>query len=142
MVDLDVIVVVPRLAAPVPHLHEAHAALDQAPGDQQLPRLRSLAVHLPDVLGLAVNVEHIRRLHLHPVRQLERLDSCLELRVLLSLGRMFAVELLNEIQLAPLFAQREATVLDVFDQLVDRCVPGVDVRALIDARQKTGLPVL
>ena len=49
---------------------------------------------------------------------------------------------LNEIQLAPLFAQREAAVLDVFDQLVDRCVPGVDVRALIDARQKTGLPVL
>ena len=94
------------------------------------------------MLRLAVDVEHIRRLHLHPVSQLERLNARFELRVLLSLGRMFAVELLNEVQLTPLFAQREAAVLDVFDQLIDRRVPGVDVRALIDARQKTGLPVL
>ena len=51
MVDLDVVVVVPRLAFAVPDLHEAHAALDQPAGDQDLPRLRAGAVHVADVLA-------------------------------------------------------------------------------------------
>ena len=44
VVDLDVVVVVPRLAVAVPDLHEPHAALDQPPGDQQLPGLHAGAV--------------------------------------------------------------------------------------------------
>ena len=48
VVDGDVVVVVPRLALAVPDLHEAHALLQQAPGDQQLPGVHAGAVHLAE----------------------------------------------------------------------------------------------
>ena len=41
VVDFEVVVAVPRLAVAVLDLHEAHAALDQAAGDQHLPGLRA-----------------------------------------------------------------------------------------------------
>src|SRR5205814_2230817 len=47
MVLFEVIVIVPRLAVPVPHLHEAHSALDHPPRNEQLPRLGSGPVSLP-----------------------------------------------------------------------------------------------
>jgi hypothetical protein len=75
MIHLDVVVVVPRLALSMPHLHEAHAALHEPARDQNLPRLRSFTVHLPNVFGLARNVERIGRVHLHTVRELEGLDA-------------------------------------------------------------------
>ena len=34
MIDFDVVVIVPRLARPVPHLHEAHAAFDKPARDE------------------------------------------------------------------------------------------------------------
>ena len=49
--DFEVVVVVPRLARAVPDLHEPHAALDQPPGDQDLPGLHAGAVHVADVLA-------------------------------------------------------------------------------------------
>ena len=44
VVDLEVVVVVPRLALAVPDLHEAHALLEQSAGDQELPGLDAGAV--------------------------------------------------------------------------------------------------
>ena len=142
MVHLDVVVVVPRLAGAVPYLHKPHAALNQAPRDEQLPSLRPLAVQLADVFRFTIHVERIGRVHLHPVRQLERLDARLELRVLLSPGRMPAIESLDEIELPPLLGEGESAILDVLDQFFDRRVARVDVRALVNAGEKTGLPVL
>ena len=46
MVDFDVVVTVPRLALPVPDLHEPHAAFDKPPGNQDLPRLRAGPIHV------------------------------------------------------------------------------------------------
>ena len=51
MVDFEVVVAVPGLALAVPELHEAHAPLDQPPGDQHLPGLHAGAVHVADVLA-------------------------------------------------------------------------------------------
>ena len=51
MVDFQVVVAVPGLALAVPDLHEAHAALDQPAGDQNLPGLRAGAIHVEDVLA-------------------------------------------------------------------------------------------
>src|SRR5262245_38697356 len=45
-VVLDVTVVIPGLAGAVPDLHEAHAALDEAAGHQDLPGMYPVAVHL------------------------------------------------------------------------------------------------
>ena len=89
----------------MPDLHEAHAALQQPAGDQDLPRLRARAVHLADVLRLARHVEGVGRLHLHAVGQLERLDARFELRVVcLAPGAL--VELLQQVELLPLLRQR------------------------------------
>ena len=68
-----------------PDLHEPHAALDQAPRDQQLPALRRVAVERADILRLLRQIECVGRLDLHPVRHLERLDARLELWVLLQI---------------------------------------------------------
>ena len=50
----EVVVVVPRLSAAAPDLHEAHAALQQPPRDEQLPAVHAGAVHLAHGLRLAV----------------------------------------------------------------------------------------
>src|SRR5207253_4787355 len=50
VVDFQVIMAVPRLAGAVPQLHEANAALDEPPSDQQLPCLYSRSVHVSIVL--------------------------------------------------------------------------------------------
>ena len=76
----------------MPHLHETHTALDQPPRNEQLPRMRPLPVQFADVFGFAVHVKRVGRLHLHAVRQLERLDARLELRVLLPAGRVATIE--------------------------------------------------
>ena len=73
VVHLDVIVVVPRLTGPMPELDKTHSALHQTAGDEQLPALLGIAVKIPDGLGLAGHIEGIRRIHLHPVGQLEAL---------------------------------------------------------------------
>ena len=52
------------------------------------------------------------------------------------------VQLPQQVELAALLRQRQRRVADVLDQLVDVGVPGVDVGALVDARQERRLPVL
>ena len=95
MVDLDIIVIVPRLARPVPDLHETHAALDEPPRDQDLSRLGSFTIQLANVLGLAGDVEGIGGVHLHAIGQLERLDARFNLGVLFAPGTVTLVELLQ-----------------------------------------------
>ncbi len=142
VVHFNVIVVVPRLPRPVPDLDEAHALFDQAPGNQQLARLGALAVHFANVFGLARDIERVGGIHLHPVSQFEGLDARFELRVLLAFLLMALVERLQQLELLVLFRQRGEVVFDVLDELLDPRVLRVDVSALENSRQETGLPVL
>ena len=61
VIDLDVVVVVPRLALAVPKLDEANASFDEASGDQKLPRLNARSVSLLHVLRFLLNVEGVGR---------------------------------------------------------------------------------
>ena len=142
MIDLEVVVAVPRLAGAVPELHEADAALDQPASDQQLPGLDAGAVHVADVLRFAANVERLGRFGLHAEAELERADAGLQRGIVLPRLQVAIVEPFEQIELLALLGQRQAIVADVFDQLLDGGVLGVDVRAFVDARQKAGLPVL
>ena len=81
MVHFDVVVVVPRLAGAVPDLHEAHAALDQPAGDQDLPGLHARAVHVAGcACGSRLTSNASAASDLHAIGQLERLDAGFELR--------------------------------------------------------------
>src|SRR5579859_3436400 len=142
MIDLEVVMVVPRLAGAVPDLHEANAALEQAAGNEHLAGLGALAVHLADGLRLEADVKGVGGVHLHAVGQFKGLDARLDLRVFLALLLVTLVELLQKIELPPLFRQRNVIVFDVLDQLLDLRVLGIDVSSLINSRQKTRLPVL
>ena len=84
--------VVPGLAGAVPDLHEPHAALDQPPGDQDLPGLQPGPYSVADVLRLAADVERLGRLGLHAEGQFERLDAGLELRRRCCRGRAGAAD--------------------------------------------------
>ena len=72
----------PRVVVPVGlgvELDEPHAALHQPAGDQTLPAeplgMRLVqAIEPASRLGLAADIEGLGRLHLHPERQLKRLD--------------------------------------------------------------------
>ena len=67
----DLSVTVPRLPRSVPNLHKPNTFFEKTARDQHLPALQSVAVHLADIRGLLVQIENIRRLHLHAVSQLE-----------------------------------------------------------------------
>src|SRR6185295_5075962 len=64
VVDLDVVVAVPRLALAVPDLHEAHTTLEQPARGQQLPTLYVVAIGRTHRRGLTGDCERIRRLDL------------------------------------------------------------------------------
>ena len=143
MLCFQLVVVVPGLARAAPDLHEAHASLEQPPGDQQLPAAGTLAPYSSRIASrLAADVERFGRFALHAIGQFERLDAGFELRVGRSGLLMPAVELLHEVELPPLVGRRAARVADVLDQLFDLGMLGVDVRPLISPRQERGPPVL
>ncbi len=104
---------------------------------RSLPRLRPLPVHVADVLRLFRNIECIRGIHLHPVREFEGLHPRFELRIVGAFLLMIGVELLQQIELLPLLAERNVRVANVLDELLDLRVFRVDVGALIDARAET-----
>ena len=116
VVDLDVVVVVPRLALAVPDLHEAHAALDQPAGDQQSAGPATPGPYMSRiVLRLAADVERVGRLRLHAVGQLERLDAGLELRVVLPRRRWCRwLSCCEQVELLPLLRRRRAALLRMF----------------------------
>ena len=74
----QVVVAVPGLALAVPDLHVTDAALDQPAGDEKLPGFDVRAVRFLNVFRFALDVEGVGRFHLHPVGQLEGLDSGLQ----------------------------------------------------------------
>ena len=142
VIDLDVVVVVPRLAFAVPKLDEANASFDEASGDQKLPRLNARSVSLLHVLRFLLDVEGVGRLHLHPVSQLERMDASFQRGFVRAGLGVTAVQFLQQIELPPLLAPSDLIVADVLDQLFDLRVLGVDVRPLEDTGQERRSPVL
>ena len=144
MLLFDVVVVVPRLAGAAPDLHEAHAALQQPPRDQQLPAVqcrRRTASRI--VLRLAVDVERVGRLGLHAVGQLERLDAGFELRVVAAARpRCRSLSCCTRSSCRRCSAG-ESTVLRMFSISFSTSVClRVDVRPLVRAGQERRPPVL
>ena len=134
----EVLVMIPAAG---PHLHEAHAALDEPAGDQQLPPLRGIAVQRRARSAVPFEIERVGGLDLHPVGHLERLDARLELRVLLQVLAVHRVQLLHQIELAPLLGAAEVFVADVLDHPLDGRRGRVDARRLQVARQERRAPV-
>src|SRR6266550_2343249 len=110
MIDLDIIVIVPRLTFTVPDLHETDTALDETAGDQNLPRLRPLSVHRADMCRFARDVEGVSRIHLHAIGELEGLDAGFELGIGRATSLMFGIELRKQIELRALFRERNMFV--------------------------------
>ena len=73
---VEIAVLVPDF---VEQLHEAHAALDQSPGQQAIVGERRLArlgaVHVENVLRLLGEVHQLRGAGLHAIGHLERVDA-------------------------------------------------------------------
>ena len=137
VVRFEVVVVVPGLAGAAPDLDEPHAALEQPPGDQELPgRACRGRTARGSACGSRLDVEGVGRLGLHPVGQLERLDARLELRVVLAAVGVPLVEPSHQVELPALLVGSRGVVADVLDQLVDVGVLGVDVGPLVGAGQE------
>ena len=121
VIRFDVVVVVPRLAGAVPELHEAHAALEEPPGDQRLPAMHAAAIQVAHVLRLAGEVERLGRLGLHAEGQLERLNAGLEPRI--GPARAGARRSASAADRAAAAAWRSwRAAADVLDQLVELLV--------------------
>src|SRR5207302_1409829 len=129
VIDLDVVVVVPRLSFAAPNLDEPDTLFQEPPANEQLPRLGARAVQVADVLRLPADIEGVGGIELHAIGQLERLDAGFELGVLLAFGQVSFVELLEQIELLPLLLERREVVANMLDELLDIGVPGVDVGA-------------
>ena len=137
---MPLVVHVVRVPAVVPDLHEPHATLDQAAGQQQLAALPLLAVEVADVLGLAGEIEGIAGLDLHAKRRLEGLDAAVEDRLLGMLRGILLVHLAEQVELPPLLTERRRAAADVLDHLLQRHVRRGDAGAAAPWRQKRVAP--
>src|ERR1044071_2201206 len=99
---LDILVIVPRLAGPMPELDEAHSFFQQAPGDEDLPRVDALAVQGPNVRRFPADVECVGRLHLHAISQFEGLNAGLEPGILPAALFVLVVEPVQQVELLAL----------------------------------------
>src|ERR1051325_4856735 len=115
MIRRDLLVTIPRLTFAMPDLHEAHAAFDQPPGDKDLPCLRARSVEVANALWLLAYVERIGGIHLHSVREFERLDARFELHVSATPLLMLGIELLKQIELLALLLRRDHRIPNVLD---------------------------
>ena len=124
------------------HLEDA-LAVDAVHHDEHLPALRGVrAVEVVHGLRLLRQVEGIHGLQLHLERKLIRLQARLQLPVLPHLLRVNFVELLEQVELPPLFGQRDELVADVLDEFFGAVARGVDCRALERAGEERGAEVL
>lgn len=130
---LEVVVMIP---AAVPDLDEAHAFLEQAPGDEHLAAEWRLAVEIAGFLGFFGDVERIGRFHLHLIGKLVGLEARFELSVLLEVLGVNLIELVQEIELAALLRERDVFALDVLDEFFDLRAGGVDGCSLESAGKK------
>ena len=142
MLIFDVVVVIPGLALTVPDLYETHAAFEQTAGDEELAGLSGVAVHFLNVFGFFGDVEGVAGFHLHVVGEFEGVDARVEFLILGSGGKMFFVELLQQVDLFSLIVAGCVFAFDELDQFFEFGVLRVDVGALVYAGQETGLPVL
>jgi hypothetical protein len=152
-VRLDIGVRIPGIALRVIHLHHADAALDEPDRHQTAACRAAGPVQLQRCLALLPDIEHVWRFGLHPVGNLHRLNRRLELRILDRFAlQLHPIERFEEIQLAPLFGERELLVVNERDQLLRIEVFANqlafvllfdfvrDERALVHRRQKRIIP--
>src|SRR5438105_4424616 len=72
VIDFEGVVIVPRLAGARPDLQEAHAALKEPPGHEQLPAMGVIAIALAQTERLAADVESVGGFGLHSISEFER----------------------------------------------------------------------
>ena len=102
VVRLDIVVVVPRLALPVPQLDVAHTALKQAARDERLAPVGFASVEVTEMIRLRAQVKGVARLHLHAVGEFECLDACIELWIAHAIATVFGIQLGEKIELGAL----------------------------------------
>ena len=165
VVAADVLVRVPvaprvRVVVAAPHLHEAHAALEQAPRceallredirllgvvDVLVPGLRVAVepVEPQHMLGLRLDVKGLGRSHLHARRELVALDARVEplvLRARLGVRAVHRGEELLRVALARAVHEASRRVrAEVCDRIGGAWV---DHRAAVLARKERAVPVL
>jgi hypothetical protein len=142
MVLLQVIVVIPWLPSSVPYLNEAHASFQEPAGYEQLSPLRTRTIQITDGLWFLRNIEGVARVYLHPVSELEGLNSCFQLGVLAAIPDMLLVQLPKQVKLFALVAGRNKSVFDVFDQFFNLLMLRIDVGALVNPGKECALPIL
>ena len=134
-----------RVAVGVPaaviELNEPHPTLGQTPGEQAVVGVPAGsgdvgAVHLADVLRLALHVDQVRHTHLHAESEFVLRDAGGDGRIVEAAG-LFAVELVQRIE--------HATTLGACDaggvvQVQNRIALPAEFHALKTARQKTRAP--
>src|SRR5687768_13555116 len=120
----------------MPKLDETDTAFEEAASDQQLTRVNTGAVHRANRLGLFSDVERVGSVHLHAVSKFEGLDAGFEARFGLSALLVLAIEALEQIELAALVFDGGVVVADVFDELFDGSVLGIEVGALKNTGEK------
>src|SRR5206468_1974460 len=64
-----------------------------------------------------------------------------KLRLLLEVLTVQLVQLMDQVQLTPLLREGRVLISNIFDELVESGVFGVDAHALVKAGQKGGLPI-
>ena len=69
-------------------------------------------------LRFLADVEDIRRFGLHAIGHFHRLDDAFHLLIGAGRGLAHLLELLEEVELAPLFDQRELRIIDVADEFL------------------------
>ena len=104
--------------------------------------MQTITVHVEDVLWFAGHVEGVGGFDLHAVGQLERSHLLFELRIVVAICGVLGIQRLKQVELPALVAHRDATVLNIVDQPLDFLMAGIHVGCLVDAWQKTRLPVL
>ena len=136
----DIVVVVPRLAGAVPELHVADAALEKAPGDQCLPSVDTVAVHLADVGRLFGEVEGVACFALHTKGEFVGMNAGIE-PIIEAHGAVTGIPVGEQVELAALIACRDLGMINVFNEAAEFLVFGIDLGSLIGAGEEGGLPV-
>jgi len=96
----------------------------------------------PEYAELAREIERFLRLGLRAEGRLQRGEAGFELIVAAALLQVGLVHLLQEIELAALGAARQMAVGDILDDVLRIDAGVVNMRALVDARQKAVAPQL
>ncbi len=135
---VEVLVVVPAV---VPDLDDAHAALNETAGDEELFALLARAVGGAGGLGFFGDVERVGGLGLHAEGDLVGFEARLEGGFALEILGVDLVELINEVELAALLLGGDVAVADVLNHLLHVGRGGVDRGALEGAGEEGGAVV-